>query len=104
MTSAPPPPSILSLPVPPVMTFAAAGRDDIGERRARDREHRTERRRVQVLEIGDGDLITRRLVDIGRDGEINPGGAAGRRQYQRVGAGPAVDGGFGALIDDGVVA
>ncbi len=77
---------------------AGTGRDRVGGRRARDRNRRAQRRRVDVLEIGDVGRIGGGLVDIG---EID-----GRRRFhhQRIGAGAAVDRQFRTVIGDRIVA
>ena len=77
---------------------AGAAGDGVGGRRARDRHRRGQRRRVDVLEIGDAGGVADGLV---RGAEID---VRRRAQHQRVGAGTAVDRGFSAVIGDAVVA
>ena len=63
MTSAPPPPSMVSLPEPVVMVLAAEEPGD-GQRRGRDR-------RVEILEIGNDGGIADGLVGARSNGEID---------------------------------
>ena len=70
ITSAPPPPSMVSLPEPVLIVFAA---DDAVTVSA-DRHDR----RVEVLEIRDADAVAGRLVGAGGHREIDGGDSAGR--------------------------
>src|SRR5450755_568218 len=109
MTSAPPAPSIVSAPRPPVMMLAAelpmiltpsaavhrviagTGRDRVDSRRAGHGQRRRQRAAVEIFEVRDTDAIARRLVGTGNDGKIDRGDgrAAGKNQY--IGSGPTVD-------------
>ena len=96
MTSAPPPPSIVSLPEPVVIVLA----DD--EPVTVNAELIAEASRLSKLAT----LTVSPVVwsDSGADGEIDRGDTAARGQNQRIGARAAVDRGLRAAIGDAVVA
>ena len=103
---------------------AAAGVDDVGAAVAVDRvgagaadqivgargadDHDALRggqdRGVEILKIGDIDVVADGLVGSRRAAEIDLGHAAGALQHQRIGARAAIDGDFRTVIIDGVVA
>ena len=77
---------------------ARSSRNGIGRRRPRDGRPARQRRRIDVLEIGDVGRIEGRLIGVS---EVDHGC---RAHHQRVGAATAVDRNFGAPVRGGVVA
>ena len=78
--------------------------DDVGAGRADHVERRGQNGGVQILEIGHRDGVPRRLIGSRRQGEIHARHAAGGIENQTIDAGSAVDGAFGPVIIDDVVA
>ena len=96
MTSAPPPPSMVSLPEPVVIVLAAERAVTVSAVR-----HRPTRRGSRNSRRW---RCRRRSGRTGGNREIDGRDAAGRGKHQRIAAGAAVDRAFGPAIDDGIVA
>ena len=83
---------------------ARARRDPVCEGRTGDGQVRGEDAGVQILEIGNADRITGCLIRSGDDREVHSGDASRRCQRQRIRASAAIDGGFCAVVGNGIVA